>query len=53
MKVGIEGQAGKFALEVEFVFSAVSGMVENGVGVVEDVLLGNGAIAVVGLEVMF
>ena len=50
MKVGIEGYAGEFALEVEFVFGAVSGMVENGVGVVEDVLFGNGGLAIVCLK---
>jgi|GEM_PF-6090558 len=50
MEVGIEGQAGKFAFEVEFVFGAVGGMVENGVGVVEDGFFGDGGIVVVGLE---
>ena len=51
MEVGIEGQAGKFAFEVEFVFSAVGGMVENGVGVVKDVEFGD-RVAVVSTKLL-
>lgn len=50
MEVGVVGQAGKFAFEVEFVFGAVGGMVEDGVGVVEDVKFGDGEVVIVGLE---
>lgn len=50
MKVGVVGQAGKFAFEVELVLGAVGGMVEDGVGVVEDVEFGDGGVAVVGLK---
>ena len=50
MEVGVEGQARKFAFEVDFVFGAVVGMVENGVGVVEDIFFGDGGVVVVGLE---
>jgi len=51
VKVEIEGQARKFAFEVEFVFGAVGGMVENGVGVVEDIFFGDGGGSV--LDMLF
>lgn len=50
VEVWVEGEAGKFAFEVNFVFGAVGRMVEDGVGVVEDVFFGDFWVAVVGLE---
>ena len=45
-----EGYAGQLALEVGGVAGAVLGVVEQGVGVVEDVALGDGFLAVVAPE---
>ena len=42
------GNAGQLTLEVGGVAGAVLGVVEQGVGVVEDVPLGDGLLAVVG-----
>ena len=50
VELGRVGQARKFAVEVEFVFGAIGGMVENGVGVVEDDEFGDSGVVVVGLE---
>jgi hypothetical protein len=50
LDVGREGDAGEFALEVGGVTGAVLGVVEEGVGGVEDVPLGDGVVGVVGAE---
>jgi hypothetical protein len=50
VEVGVVGQARKFALEVEFVFGAVGGVVKYGVGVVEDMEFGDGGIGVMSLK---
>ena len=45
-----EGDAGEFAAEVGGVALAVIGVVQDGIGVVEDVPLGDGWVLVVGAE---
>src|ERR1039457_378856 len=50
MEVGWEGDAGEFALEVGGVAGAVLGVVEDGVGGVEDVPLRDLAVGVVSTE---
>lgn len=43
-EVVVEGDAGEFPLEVEFVFLAVGGVVQDGVDVMENVLFGDGSV---------
>ena len=50
VEVGREGDAGEFALEVGGVTGAVFGVVEDGVGGVKDVPLGDLVVGVVGAE---
>ena len=50
VEVGWEGDAGEFALEVGGVAGAVLGVVEDGVGGMEDVPLGDLVVGVVGAE---
>ena len=50
MEIFIKGKSRKFTFEVEFVFGAVGGMVEDGVGVMEDIFFGDFGIFVVGLK---
>ena len=52
VEVGREGDAGEFALEVGGVAGAVLGVVEDGVGGVEDVPLGDLVVGVVGAELL-
>jgi hypothetical protein len=50
MEVFIKWESGKFAFEVEFVFGAVGGMMEDGVGVIKNIFFGDLSIFIVGLE---
>ena len=49
-EVGGEGDAGEFFGEVVLVFLPVALVVEDAVDIVEDVVFGDGIVAVVGLE---
>ena len=49
-EVGGEGDAGQLALEVGLVAFAVAGVVQEAVDVVEDIPLGDGVVAVVGVD---
>ena len=46
-----EGDMGQIALEVRFVFLAIVGVMQESVGIVEDVPFGEGVVLVVGSEV--
>jgi hypothetical protein len=50
VEVRWEGDAGEFALEVGGIAGAVLGVVEDGVGGVEDVPLGDGVVGIVGAD---